>query len=259
LEQEKHVLKRQLEVAESECDSNVLELQADLKELKLKLDAQEQLLKQTEREKNSLIEEITAQNTRLATELQRSNLTEAQLSSQLNEMRDQFNRRNQSIQDHVNSLESLKNELKLILEKKHELEHRLQLSLAEKETLTLALTEASDRIHTLERSTREQDTKFKNTIKTLDRLERENSTLNERLESFDTKNGSDPQSLLHEMSCDDGISVGDGSNNSESFLKKEAFAVYKQLKTLCQTLKITQNDDDSGKHNKKKILIILLK
>jgi BICD family-like cargo adapter len=250
LEQEKHVLKRQLEVAESECDSNVLELQADLKDLKLKLEAQEQQLRQTEREKNALIEEITAQNTRLSTELQRSNLTEAQLSAQLADIREQFNRRNLSIQDHVNSHESLKNELKLILEKKHELEHRLQLSLAEKETLSLALTEASDRIHTLERSTREQETKFKNTIKTLDRLERENSTLNERLESFDTRQGGDPQSLLHEMSCDDGISVGDASGGGgDSLLKKEAFAVYKQLKTLCQTLKITQNDDDSGESN----------
>lgn len=241
LEQEKHVLRRQLEVAKNESDSTITELQTDLKEIKVKLESQEALVKQFEREKNALIEELTIQNSRLSLELGKSNHTEAQLQTQLQEVKEQCSRRGMSIQDHANSLESLKSELKMILEKKSELEHRLQISSAEKDTLQQLLSESSDRIHTLERNNREQETKYKITIQTLDRLERENGTLSERLESFDSQrsNGSDHQSLLHEMGCDDTI---DESN--APFIVKEAITVYKQLKTLCQTLK--NHDDDSG-------------
>uniref|UniRef100_A0A336KT58 CSON015519 protein n=1 Tax=Culicoides sonorensis TaxID=179676 RepID=A0A336KT58_CULSO len=241
LEQEKHVLRRQLEVAASESESHCSELQSDIAEMKAKLESQEALVKQCEREKNALIEELTAQNARLSQELQKSNTIEVQLQTQLQEFKDQCNRRNMSIQDHVNSLDSLKSELKVILEKKSELEHRLQISAAEKETLQTLLSEASDRIHTLERGNREQETKYKITIQTLDRLERENGTLSERLESFDSqRSNSDHQSLLHEMGCDDSI-----DETSAPLLVKEAITVYKQLKNLCQTLK-SSHDDDSG-------------
>lgn len=242
LEQEKHVLRRQLETAKNESEATATEMQDELKEMKLKLEAQEALVKQFEREKNALIEELTIQNARLSAELQKSNHTEAQLQTQLHDVKEQCNRRTMSIQDHVNSLESLKSELKMILEKKSELEHRLQISAAEKETLQSLLAESSDRIHTLERSNREQETKYKITIQTLDRLERENGTLSERLESFDSQrsSNSDHQSLLHEMGCDDTI---DESN--APFIIKEAITVFKQLKTLCQTLK--NHDDDSGR------------
>lgn len=70
------------------------------------------------------------------------------------------------MQDHVSSLESLKDELRLISEKKIELEKRLQNSLRERDTLTAALEEASDRIHTLERHAREQETKLQVSIHT---------------------------------------------------------------------------------------------
>lgn len=259
LEQEKHVLRRQLEVAASESDSHCSELQSDISEMKLKLESQEALVKQCEREKNALIEELTAQNARLSQELQKSNITEVQLQTQLQEFKEQCNRRSMSIQDHVNSLDSLKSELKMILEKKSELEHRLQISAAEKETLQTLLSEASDRIHTLERGNREQETKYKITIQTLDRLERENGTLSERLESFDSqRSNSDHQSLLHEMGCDDSI-----DETSAPLLVKEAITVFKQLKTLCQTLK-SSHDDDSGKirsvllHTKQNLLMTLL-
>lgn len=228
-------------MAKNESDSTITELQGDLREMKTKLEAQEQLVRQFEREKNSLIEELTVQNTRLSQELQKSNQTEGQLQTQLQEIKEQCNRRTMSVQDHVNSLESLKGELKMILEKKSDLEHRLQISAAEKDTLHSLLSEASDRIHTLERSNREQETKYKITIQTLDRLERENGTLSERLESFDSqKSSSDHQSLLHEMGCDETI-----DESTAPSIVKEAITVFKQLKTLCQTLK--NQDDDSGK------------
>lgn len=265
LEQDKYILKRQLEITSSENDAVILELQADIKAFKAKLEAQEQLMRAMEREKNLLIEELTAQNTRLSNELKKSNATELQLSAQLQEIKEQCNRRTLSIQDHVNSLESLKNELRLILEKKNDLENRLHMSVNEKENLSIALSEASERIHILERSTKEQDTKYQMTVQTLDRLERENGTLSERLESFDSqRSGSsgdhaNHSSLLQEMCGEDEsmLMVGGGASGIPPSVKdeatlllyKEAQSVYKQLKTLCQTLRSTHHDDDSGLHS----------
>ncbi|XP_055635592.1 bicaudal D-related protein homolog isoform X3 [Toxorhynchites rutilus septentrionalis] len=213
-------------------------------------------MRQMEREKNLLIEELTAQNTRLSNELKKSNATEQQLSAQLQEIREQCNRRTLSIQDHVNSLDSLKNELRMILEKKNDLEHRLHMTSTEKENLSIALNEASERIHILERSTREQDTQYQMTVQTLDRLERENGTLSERLESFDSQKShisdQNHSSLMQEMNGeDDSMMIGVAGCKDEAtlLLNKEAQSVYKQLKTLCQTLRSTHHDDDSGLHS----------
>uniref|UniRef100_A0A182IRR1 Uncharacterized protein n=1 Tax=Anopheles atroparvus TaxID=41427 RepID=A0A182IRR1_ANOAO len=252
LEQEKYILKRQLEISSSENEAVILELQSDIKQFRQKLEAQEQIMRQMEREKNMLIEELTAQNTRLSNELQKSNATEMQLTAQLQEIKEQCNRRTLSIQDHVNSLDSLKNELRMILDKKNELETRLHMTTNERENLSIALNEASERIHILERSTKEQDTKYQMTVQTLDRLERENGTLSERLESFDSQRSLHSElnhhsSLLQEMNGDEEDS---GTKDEASQLVlKEAQSVYKQLKTLCQTLRSTHHDDDSGLHS----------
>lgn len=65
------------------------------------------------------------------------------------------------VQNHVNGLESLKDELSMITKTKNELEKRLQTTVIEKETIFASLEEALDRIHTLERHVREQDNKLK--------------------------------------------------------------------------------------------------
>ncbi|XP_049548955.1 bicaudal D-related protein homolog isoform X2 [Anopheles darlingi] len=252
LEQEKYILKRQLEISSSENEAIILELQSDIRQFRQKLEAQEQIMRQMEREKNMLIEELTAQNTRLSNELQKSNATEQQLSAQLQEIKEQCNRRTLSIQDHVNSLESLKNELRLILDKKNELENRLHMTTNERENLSMALSEASERIHILERSTKEQDTKYQMTVQTLDRLERENGTLSERLESFDSQRSLHSElnhhsSLLQEMNGEEDASAT--KDEASQLVLKEAQSVYKQLKTLCQTLRSTHHDDDSGLHS----------
>lgn len=50
---------------QAECDTRVLELQADIRELQNALDERENSLKQTEKEKTLLIAELTEQNQRL--------------------------------------------------------------------------------------------------------------------------------------------------------------------------------------------------
>lgn len=73
-------------------------------------------------------------------------------------------------QNHVNGLESLKDELNIITRAKNELEKRLQTTVIEKETIFSSLEEALDRIHTLERQTREQENKLQ-VIKPADALD----------------------------------------------------------------------------------------
>lgn len=80
--------------------------------------------------------------------------------TQIEQLKEQYNYRNSSLQEHVNSLESIKTELSLTTDKRADLEKRLMHVQEEKESLTAALDEASDRIHMLERHAREQDTKF---------------------------------------------------------------------------------------------------
>lgn len=65
IEQDRHLLRRKLLSTQSECDSRLLELQADIRELQNAVDERENALKQTEKEKTLLIAELTEQNQRL--------------------------------------------------------------------------------------------------------------------------------------------------------------------------------------------------
>ncbi|XP_018803431.1 PREDICTED: bicaudal D-related protein homolog isoform X1 [Bactrocera latifrons] len=243
LEQEKHVLRQKLAIAEEESDQRVLELQSDLNELKDKLQAQENAIRQAEKEKTILIDELTHQNTRLTEQIQEAHATELKLMSQIQELKDQYNYRNTSLQEHVHSLESIKTELNLTTEKRHDLEKRLQHAQDEKESLTSALEEASDRIHMLERHAREQETKLETTLQALERSQRENNVLSERLGADANSSAHGKKSLQFEMECDeDDSSFSDGK---PSQICIEARSVYIQLKSLVDSLKIG-HDDDSG-------------
>uniref|UniRef100_A0A1A9Z1R1 Uncharacterized protein n=1 Tax=Glossina pallidipes TaxID=7398 RepID=A0A1A9Z1R1_GLOPL len=225
LEQEKHILRQKLAIAEEESEQRVLELQTDLNELKEKLQAQENAIRQAEKEKTLLIEELSNQNARLTEQIQEAHAAEIKLMAQIQELKDQYNYRNTSLQEHVNSLESIKCELNLTTEKRHELEKRLQLMREEKENLGSALEEASDRIHMLERHAREQETKLETTLQTLERAQRENNVLSERLGAVNEG------------------SFSDSGKSSQIWI--EARSVFIQLKSLVDSLKIG-HDDDSG-------------
>lgn len=98
LEQEKHVLRQKLAIAEDESDQRVLELQSDLNELKEKLQTQDAAIRQAEKEKTILIDELQHQNTRLTEQIQEAHATEMKLSAQIQELKDQYHYRNSSLQ-----------------------------------------------------------------------------------------------------------------------------------------------------------------
>ncbi len=110
-----------------------------------------------ERERSNLVAQLTEQNQRLTSELQASAAREAELQSRINQLRDQVKDKRITVQDHVTHLEILREEIDLVTNRKNDLEKKVQQLMDERENLTSALEEASDKILMLERHTREQE------------------------------------------------------------------------------------------------------
>lgn len=165
LEQDRHLLKRKLASAESEYDARILELQNDIAELTTKLAAKDATLKQWEREKGNLVSELNAQNARLTTQLKGAAALESQLQLEIYNLREQCAVGKSNLHEHMSSVDSLRDELDLVSEKKNELERRLLLAASERDNLATALEEASDRILLLERHAREQDIRYQQSLK----------------------------------------------------------------------------------------------
>lgn len=111
LEQERHLLRRKLEEARGESEARALELQADLEALRSQLDEQSERARRAERDQASLVTDLTAQNARLADQLREAAKQEEQLLIELKLLREKCAIRSTTLQDHVSSLEVLKDEV----------------------------------------------------------------------------------------------------------------------------------------------------
>lgn len=220
VEQDRHLLKRKLASQESEYEARILELQNDVKELTTKVQSKENTIKQWERDKSSLVTELNAQNTRLTAQLKEYASVESQLQLQVQTLKEQLSVGKTNLQEHITSVDSLRDELELVLEKKNELERRLQVAAIERDNMASALEEASDKILLLERHTRETEMRYQQSLKDYS-LPQEKLSIEERLNEMDI---------------------------SEPTLSQECMSVYRQLRSLCQQLK-SHNDDDSGLHS----------
>ncbi|KAJ8683018.1 hypothetical protein QAD02_018810, partial [Eretmocerus hayati] len=110
LEQERHLLRRKLEEARGESEARAVELQSDVESLRQQLDEQSERARRSEREQASLVQELTAQNARLADQLREAAKQEEQLLAELKLLREKCAIRSTTLQDHVSSLEVLKDE-----------------------------------------------------------------------------------------------------------------------------------------------------
>ncbi|XP_050301911.1 bicaudal D-related protein homolog isoform X2 [Anthonomus grandis grandis] len=220
VEQDRHLLRKKLTSKESELDARILELENDLSEVKEKLAQKEVLLKQWERDKSQLVEDLTSQNSRLTNQLKEAQSVESQLRQQLDSYKEQISLGKSSLQQHLSSVDGLKDELELIADKNKELERRLRNAAEERDNFASALEEASDRILMLERHAREQDMRYQQSLKEYT-LPQEKLSIEERLNEMDI---------------------------SEPTLSQECMSVYRQLRSLVQQMKSHQ-DDDSGLHS----------
>ncbi|XP_028130815.1 bicaudal D-related protein homolog isoform X2 [Diabrotica virgifera virgifera] len=220
IEQDRHILRRKLHSKESELDARIIELQNDVAELTSKLQAKDNLLKQWERDKSGLMAELTAQNTRLTSQLKDAAHKEQHLAREIDEYKERLSLGKSSLQEHMNSVGGLRDELEIASEKNQELERRLQVAASDRDSIALALEEASDRILMLERHAREQDMRYQQSLKEYS-LPQEKLSIEERLSEMDI---------------------------SEPTLSQECMSVYRQLRSLVLQLK-SHSDDDSGLHS----------
>jgi len=183
LEQEKYHLRRRLEGVEEEYDLKVNELQGDISSLRNILQQTEVHTKQAEREKSLLITQLTEQNQRLTSQLKDSSRTEESLTVELQSMRDQVYNKKTSMSDHVQILETLREEITIMTERKIDLERRIEALYAEREGLSSTLDESADRIVMLEKEARERDCLIRNIKKESDEIKAQNLQLNDRLDS----------------------------------------------------------------------------
>merc|ERR1719245_1009487 len=261
LEQEKYHLRRRLEVAEEEYELKVSELQTDIQSLRALLDQNENSQRQAEREKSLLITQLTEQNQRLTSQLKDSSRTEESLTVELQTMRDQVYNKKTSMTDHVQILETLREEITIMTERKLDLERRIEALYAEREGLSTTLDESADRIVMLEKEARERDCLIRNIKKESDELKSQNMALNDRLDSVYRSSSISPQgnlSILNEMEISDSEKSLNGSrrpfsNVDEDLddiecdnpdnpvglqeLKGEVLSVYQQLRNMCGILR----------------------
>jgi len=273
LEQEKYHLRRRLEGVEEEYDLKVSELQGDISSLRNILQQTEVHTKQAEREKSLLITQLTEQNQRLTSQLKDSSRTEESLTVELQSMRDQVYNKKTSMSDHVQILETLREEITIMTERKIDLERRIEALYAEREGLSSTLDESADRIVMLEKEARERDCLIRNIKKESDELKAQNLQLNDRLDSVYRSSSISPQgnlSILNEMEISDSEKSLNGSrrpfsnidedlddiecDNPDSpadlqELKQEVLSAYQQLRNMCAILrqrgKQRRNSSDS--------------
>lgn len=111
LEQERHLLRRRLEEARDESEARALELQADVETFRSQLEEQNERARRAERDQATLVAELTAQNTRLADQLREAAKQEEQLLVEVKVLREKCALRHTTLQDHVSSLEILRDEV----------------------------------------------------------------------------------------------------------------------------------------------------
>ncbi|XP_076331549.1 bicaudal D-related protein homolog [Tachypleus tridentatus] len=184
LEQEKHSLQRKFDSVEGEYESRVAELLADIAELKNELQGHEVSLKSTETEKSKIVRELQEQNHRLAVSLKQASKSEEQLTEQLKSLRQQFTVRSSNFTDHVSQLEGLREEIDILLERKHDLEQRIESLGEERENISLTLEESSDRIAMLECINKEQKQQIRIQQRDIEELRHVNSQLQTKLDNI---------------------------------------------------------------------------
>ncbi|XP_026540407.1 BICD family-like cargo adapter 1 [Notechis scutatus] len=161
LEQEKHELRRRFENKEGEWEGRVSELESDVKQLQDELEKQQVHLREADREKTRAVQELSEQNQRLLDQLSKASEVERKLSTQVHVLQEDFREKRSSTSQHIVCLESLQSEqileIKMLRDRKQDLERRLSVMMEENNLLQGTVEELQDRVLILERQSHEKD------------------------------------------------------------------------------------------------------
>ncbi|XP_043289876.1 bicaudal D-related protein homolog isoform X2 [Venturia canescens] len=241
LEQERHLLRRRLEEARGESEARALELQSDVESLRSQLEEQGDRARRAERDQATLVAELTAQNTRLADQLREAAKQEEQLLIELRVLREKCNLRSTTLQDHVSSLEILRDEVQLVSAQRTELERRSLELREERARAVAALEEAEERAVALERLSHEADHRARVAEQERDELAAQLAAIEAERRARSGSIQKPPRSLLAEMECEvSGSSLGDAEQDPRTEMARAC----KRLRELLSHLR--RGEDDSG-------------
>ncbi|XP_063987466.1 bicaudal D-related protein homolog [Diachasmimorpha longicaudata] len=240
LEQERHLLRRRLEEAKGENEAHVLELQADVETLRSQLEEQSDRARRAERDQATLVAELTAQNTRLADQLREAAKQEEQLLAEVKVLREKCAVRSTSLQDHVSSLEILRDEVQFVSAQRTELERRSLELREERARAVAALEEAEERAAALERLSHEAEHRARIAEQERDELAAALATIEAEQRGRSGSIHKAPRSLQAEMECEvSGSSLGEPED-----IRAEVTRACKRLRELSTQLR--RGEDDSG-------------
>uniref|UniRef100_A0A3P8W0B7 BICD family like cargo adaptor 1 n=1 Tax=Cynoglossus semilaevis TaxID=244447 RepID=A0A3P8W0B7_CYNSE len=239
LEQEKHELRRRLESREGEWEGRVAELETDVQQLQEELERHQVQLREADRDKTKAISELSEQNHRLLEQLSRAAEVEKQLSTQVHTLRDDFREKSLSTSQHMTRLETLQAEIKMLSERKMELEHRVHAVLEENELLQSTVDDLRERTLVLEKQCNEKDLQLRQSHLELREVQVSHRQLTVRLEELTEEHSlhsitPHPSSLL----CEIELSMEQEEQEQErEQLRLQLWEAYCEVRSLCSHLR----------------------
>ncbi|OXB71663.1 UNVERIFIED_CONTAM: hypothetical protein H355_015602 [Colinus virginianus] len=167
---------------------------------------------------------------------------ERQLSLQVHTLREDFREKNSSSSQHIVRLESLQAEIKMLTDRKRELEHRLSAMMEENDLLQGTVEELQDRVLILERQSHDKDLQLELQEVRLSyrQLQGKVEELSEErsLQNFNTTN----TSLLSEI--EQSMEAEELEQEREQ-LRLQLWEAYCQVRYLCSHLRGNDSADSA--------------
>ncbi|XP_053276560.1 BICD family-like cargo adapter 1 [Pleuronectes platessa] len=243
LEQEKHELRRRLERREGEWEGRVAELETDVQQLQCELELHQVQLREADRDKTKAISELSEQNHRLLEQLSRAAEVEKQLSTQVHSLRGDFREKSMSTRQHMTGLETLQAEqgleIKMLSERKMELERRVHIMLEENELLQSTVDDFRERTLVLEKQCQEKDLQLRQSQLELQEVQVSHRQLTSRLEELSEEHSlhgltPHPSSLLCEI--EQSMEQEEQEQEREQ-LRLQLWEAYCEVRSLCSHLR----------------------
>ncbi|XP_028680396.1 BICD family-like cargo adapter 1 isoform X1 [Erpetoichthys calabaricus] len=239
LEQEKHELRRRFENREGEWESRVAELESDVRQLQEELERQQAQLREADREKTKVVKELTEQNQRLLEQLNRAAEVERQLTLQIQSLRDEFREKSISSSQHMSRLEILQAEIKMLSDRKQELEQRVGAVLEDNDILQGTIDALQERTLLFERQSNDKDLQLRQNQVELQEVRLAHRQLAARMEELSEERslrslGSTSTSLLSEI--EQSMEAEELEQEREQ-LRLQLWEAYCQVRALCSQLR----------------------
>ncbi|XP_062274080.1 BICD family-like cargo adapter 1 [Scomber scombrus] len=243
LEQEKHELRRRLESREGEWEGRVAELETDVQQLQGELERHQVQLREADRDKTKAISELSEQNHRLLEQLSRAAEVERQLSTQVHSLRDDFREKSLSTSQHMTRLETLQAEqgleIKMLSERKMELERRVHAMLEENELLQNTVDDLRERTLVFEKQCHEKDLQLRQSQVELHEVQVSHRQLTARLEQLSEEHSLQsitphPSSLLCEI---EQCMEQEEQEQEREQLRLQLWEAYCEVRSLCSHLR----------------------